>query len=186
MPEVLVVCTANICRSPMAAALLRSWVDHHAPHVADELRITSAGVHARDGHAATPHMVAIADRWGLDLDGHRSRHLDVDRAVGADLVITMEAAHRDAVARLASGLGSRTFTLRELAELTEQVDPDDHHDLDGWVRSLHAARPRVWVEITDVEDPYGGPAAGYEPTAAELTELVERIAPALTAVVTTR
>lgn len=186
MPEVLVVCTANICRSPMAAALLRSWIDHHAPHVADDLRITSAGVHARDGHPATAHMVAIADRWDLDLDAHRSRRLDADRASRAGLVITMEAAHRDAVARLTPGLAGRTFTLRELAELTDHVDPDEHASLDDWVRGLHAARPRVWVEVTDVEDPYGGPAAGYEPTAAELTELVERVAPALTTVVTTR
>ena len=72
MDEVLVVCTANICRSPMAEALLRAWLSHHAPTVAADVAVASAGVRARPGDPAAPHMMAIADRWGLDLHGHRS------------------------------------------------------------------------------------------------------------------
>ena len=184
MDEVLVVCTANICRSPMAEALLRTWLAHHAPDVADSVRVSSAGVRARDGDPAAPHMVAIADRWGLDLHDHRSRPATVDLATGATLVVTMEAAHRDAVARLATGLAARTFTLPELAELAAHAptpDPDDGSGLTGLAQRLHRARPRVWVDAPDVDDPYGGAASGYELTAGELVALTERVGPALAA-----
>lgn len=190
MPEVLVVCTANICRSPMAAALLRAYVDAHAPDHAEALTVTSAGLHAREGHAATDHMRAIADQWGLDLDAHRSRRLTAQLATAATLVVTMERAHRDDVARLAPGLAQRTFTLPELGALVDHVPaPDgdvDGHGLDHLARALHHARARVWTDTDDVEDPFGGPVAGYHATATELVDHVERVGPAIVAHLTGR
>lgn len=183
MPEVLVVCTANICRSPLAAVLLDSYLRTHLPPGVS-VAVTSAGVRAREGHAATDHMVTIAQDWGLDLHAHQSRAVTAERAAAADLVITMERAHRDAIARLAPGLAERTFTLPELAALAEQVAPDSAQvpaGLPALVRRLHGARARVWAADGDVADPIGGPRAGYDATASELLAYVERIGPVLTA-----
>lgn len=185
MAEIVVVCTANICRSPMAEVLLRTWVERHAPRVAGTLTISSAGVRARDGHGAAPHMIEIGDRWGVDLHEHRSRRVDPDLLGGADLVLTMEEDHRDAIARMVPDAAVRTFTLVEAVELAEHVrreggsDPAGGGDLAALARRLHGARPRAWVGSPDVDDPYGRSAQDYEVTARELADLVERIAPLL-------
>ena len=181
MDEILVVCTANICRSPMAEALLRSWIDHHAPTVADRVRISSAGVRARPDDEAAPHMARIATRWGMDLGPHRSRPAAPEVVDQATLVLTMELAHRDVIAQRVRGAASSTFTLPELAELLDHVDPAAiaGAGIAGLAEAAHRTRPRVAVARHDVEDPYGGPADEYETTASELVELVERVGPAI-------
>ena len=108
--DVLILCTANQCRSPMAEVLLR----RHLELAGVEATVSSAGLY--DGGApATDHGVAtMADR-GLDLSGHRSRQVDEDMVRQADLVIAMTRMHvREAAVLLPDAL-RKTFTLKELA-----------------------------------------------------------------------
>lgn len=179
--RILVVCTANICRSPMAERLLAEYLARRVPDA--RAVISSAGTHARPGDPAASGMQRIAEGWGLDLDYHRSRRVDQELAASQDLVITMEDAHRTVVSRLAPGLGSRTFIITELAALMDATGPPVAGTLPQRVAAWHAARARTALDVTDVGDPYGGPTQGYETTAWQLAGLVELIGPHLAAAV---
>lgn len=178
-PSILVVCTANICRSPMLEALLQAYLDRNADNAGTV--VSSAGVRARPGNAAASGMRRVATDWHLDLDGHRSRRVDRDIAGGTSLVLTMEQAHSDAVAQLAPGLGSRTFLVTELDQIigAQAVDPGTAAGLPGLVSAWHAARARLSLDAVDVEDPIGGDADDYQRCAWQLARLTERLGPQL-------
>ncbi|WP_267899811.1 arsenate reductase/protein-tyrosine-phosphatase family protein [Amnibacterium setariae] len=111
------VCTANICRSPLAAMHLQETLTSGPLEGA---AIASAGVRGLTGAP----MCDVA-RGGLDdashADAHRARELDGALIVAADLVITMEREQRGAVARLAPGQQGKVFTIREAAAMVEAV-----------------------------------------------------------------
>jgi len=64
---ILVVCTGNICRSPMAQGLLRSELE--ARSIAD-VTVESAGISGWDGAAATPEAVEALGELGIDIATH--------------------------------------------------------------------------------------------------------------------
>lgn len=82
----LVVCHANICRSPMAEAVLR----RELPNVA----VSSAGVEALVGYAADAHAVEAAAARDLDIASHRARALDPRICAEAELILVMEDRQR--------------------------------------------------------------------------------------------
>ena len=86
------VCVGNICRSPMAEALLR-----HELRGQDGFTVESAGLGALVGHPASAHSVALMDELGLDISAHRARQIHPEMVSAADLVLVMEAGHRRAI-----------------------------------------------------------------------------------------
>ncbi|RME50242.1 MAG: low molecular weight phosphotyrosine protein phosphatase [Caldilineae bacterium] len=95
MPNVLVVCTANQCRSPVAEALLRRYLGEIAPD--KEWQVASAGTWARAGVPADATMTTVAAEWDLDLSGHRSQPVSAALLEWADLVLTMETGQQEAL-----------------------------------------------------------------------------------------
>lgn len=87
--RVLVVCTGNTCRSPMAEALLARLLEEAG--VAAEVR--SAGTGALVGAPANPNAAAVAADAGLDLSGHVARQLDEAALRWADTVLCMQPSH---------------------------------------------------------------------------------------------
>ena len=90
--RILVVCVGNICRSPMAEALLRRELRGQ-----DGFTVESAGLGALVGHEASEHSVALMEELGLDISGHRARQIHPDMVAESDLVLVMEAGHRRAI-----------------------------------------------------------------------------------------
>jgi protein-tyrosine-phosphatase len=95
--HVLFVCTGNICRSPMAAAIARDLL---AAAGSSDVEVSSAGTQALAGNGATGLAIAIAEEHGLDLLGHRARQLTPELVAGADLVVGMTREHTEAAGRL--------------------------------------------------------------------------------------
>jgi protein-tyrosine phosphatase len=87
---ILVTCVGNICRSPMAEAVLRDRLTRRGLTV----EVGSAGIGALVGRPADPIAVALMKERGLDLSGHRARQITHDLAAAHELILVMEAAHQ--------------------------------------------------------------------------------------------
>ncbi len=87
--HILVVCVGNICRSPMAEALLRD-----ALRGQEEITVESAGLGALVGHPADKHAVDLMSEQGIDITAHRARQLHPDMVAKADLILVMETGHK--------------------------------------------------------------------------------------------
>jgi protein-tyrosine phosphatase len=181
--RIVVVCHANIARSPFAAATLDAASRQIVPDAAEQLSVSSAGTHARDGLAAAEGSQQLARGRGLDLSAHHSRPLTRGLVATADLVLTMTERQRTHALRLAPTASTRVFTLPEFARLCGHVDVgasdaplrDRVRDV---VAGAAAARPYSVRPPgpEDVEDPYGGPLSGYHRMAATLDMLVDTAA----------
>lgn len=108
--RILIVCTANIRRSPMAEYLLRM-----ALHQGGRIEVTSAGTRGFDNAPMDPPAAAQLRRLGGDPIGFRSRPLTDQLCEQADLILTAMRAHRSAVLERVPRALRRTFTLLEFA-----------------------------------------------------------------------
>lgn len=85
--SVCVVCTGNICRSPMGEALLRE----RAPQ--GVTRVFSAGISALVDYPAEPEAVALLAEHGIDLSAHRAQQVTEETVGAADLLLAMDDSH---------------------------------------------------------------------------------------------
>ena len=90
--RILVVCTGNICRSPVGEALLK----RHLPHK----QIASAGLGALVGQGVEPTARQLAEADGLDVSGHQARQLTVEMLQQHELILVMSEGQRLAVGEL--------------------------------------------------------------------------------------
>jgi protein-tyrosine phosphatase len=188
--SILVVCTGNVCRSPIAEAMLRSALrdrlDERAPTVA------SAGTAGWVGSPAEAGSITAAAELGFDLSAHRGRRLREHDLAEATLVIAMSGEHRDHVWELHPRASSRTFTLKELVRLLEAepaVGEDtgrDRFDPERALRDVVALadeRRRAGAHRDradeDIVDPLGMPIMTFRAVATELEEWCARLVDAL-------
>jgi protein-tyrosine phosphatase len=168
--RIVIVCTANICRSPMAEAMVRHALRAATPDAAHVI-VDSAGVYGHEGSPIAPGSAAALEALGIEHGGHRGRLLTPAIVGGADLVLTMEEGHRNAILSGTPEARAKTFALREYARLVGGGVSPTGTDI---VRRAHAltedaGRRRTelpWARVDDVPDPYGGPAEGYHACAA--------------------
>ena len=113
MSSVLLVCTGNICRSPLAEALLLRELKTRG---IENVKAVSAGTGAWDGAPASEGAYLVGLEHGLDLSGHRARLLTRDMVQQAELILTMARHHRARVHEL--GGEGRTHVLGEYAGRT--------------------------------------------------------------------
>jgi len=119
--SILVVCTGNICRSPLAEGFLRQLLESR--FAGDGPVVSSAGTAGWDGSPAHPETVQAARQRDIDLSVHVARRLLRPQLEVADLVLGMAGEHRSASARLSPRTAGRTFTLKELVRLLEELPP---------------------------------------------------------------
>jgi protein-tyrosine phosphatase len=130
------VCTGNICRSPMAAMILRGMAAESA--LSERLVVTSAGTGPwHEGEPMDPRAAGALGALGYADLGHIARQVRARELGGYDLLVALDRRHLQ--------------TLRSLAS----------HDLDGHLALLRSYDPRSGGDL-DVPDPYYGDAAEFE------------------------
>jgi len=92
MNSIMTVCVGNICRSPVAEALLKNRLPGR--------KVWSAGLHAVIGYGVEPSAREIAERHGLDVSAHRAQQVAAWMLSHADLVLVMEAKHQQELQKL--------------------------------------------------------------------------------------
>lgn len=178
MESILVVCTGNICRSPVGAAALRAVLPE------SQYAVSSAGTHAAiDRPAAREADVFLQRELGVTLD-HAGRQLSKEQAETSDLIITMTAEHRAWVARAAPRVVQRSFTLLELEGIVSLLPSDARYaSLGDFAKSASRLRARAKPrgDSLDIPDPYGGPSEGYEESFTTVLASVRLVAAAVSA-----
>jgi protein-tyrosine phosphatase len=175
-PNVLVLCSANQCRSPMAGALL----DRRLGALRIPVVVRSAGL-LQVGAPPSPGAISALIPYGLDISGHRSHRVTVADLTWADLVLGMAREHVRHAVVTAPDTWPRAFTLKELVRRGEEIGPAKPVEpLADWLDRVHEGRQRAALlgdsPVDDVTDPMGGPPRAYADTAALLDELTGRLA----------
>ena len=108
--KILLVCTGNTCRSPMAEAIMRHMLEERG---VAEIDVGSAGTGALEGAPASEGAYLVGLEHGRDLSAHRARRLGPSLIAEADLILTMSPQHRDRV--IDEGGMGKVFLLGEYA-----------------------------------------------------------------------
>ncbi|WP_433374249.1 hypothetical protein [Streptosporangium sp. CA-115845] len=161
--RILIVCTANIVRSPMAEAIARAMLRFSSCPIL----VSSAGTHARAGHPMAPYALDTLRNLGLDGSEHLSRPLDSALVGDADLILTMETGQRGTAVTMDPTAIHRTFTLREFAHLSAGRKIRHRSDTVGRAHAVVQAVARRRGApgrhpSVEIADPYGGPPREYE------------------------
>ena len=143
---ITVVCTGNVCRSPMAERLLQHALKGQ-PEPLDSYKVLSAGVSAFPGDPASRNAIQAMRKVSLDLGDHRSRPLTSQLLDISDLILTMTSSHLDIIRMQNPDLQVPAFRFRE------------------WISG----------GSKEVPDPFGGPLDLYLETRDNLAEAIPSI-----------
>lgn len=141
--RILIVCVGNICRSPMAEALLRERLRGRG------VAVESAGLAALVGKAVDPEAAAVLATRGLAADSHVARRITPELIAGADLVLAMDPRQLSAIRAIAPQARGKTFLLGRWIDDADVPDPYGkprdafeqafaliERAVDGWVARL--------------------------------------------------
>lgn len=150
MFKILLVCTGNTCRSPMAAALLANIVTQAG--LTDQITVESAGIAAWQ-QPASAHARTVMRQAGLSVDEHCSRQLTPVRLGDVDLVLTMTKSHKQVVVNLAPEMAEKMYTLGEFAGEDGDVgDPFGGSEADyrRCAEQIHRLLTLSWEKIVSM------------------------------------
>ena len=145
--HILVVCTGNICRSPMAEGLLKHALTGQ-PEPLKSLRVVSAGVAARTGEAISENSVTALKKGGIDISGMHSQALTQKLLDDALVVFGMTESHRAIIQFKSMPVPKHLYLFREFLPAPAEKE---------------------------IGDPYGGPLKVYEACRDEMVEAIPGI-----------
>lgn len=120
MPSILFVCTANVCRSPMAMAIFRKLVQAEG----EDWQVASAGTWAIDGMSVTPKARLVLENQGIDISDHRSQQINRNLIDSFDLILTMERSQKEALIAEFPHKANRIYLLSEvIGQVYDVKDP---------------------------------------------------------------
>ena len=185
---VLLVSTANICRSALAERLGRMYLLERLEDSCSAIRLISAGTRAVTGSGMHPDTELVLAGFGARPESFRARQLHERDAAAADLVLTMTRRHRQLVLEVVPRALARTFTLREAADVLRGMTTDaavEGNDFPARAKALVLemavvrGRRESWRD-DDIRDPIGQPLDVHQEVgdavAEALLPVLERLA----------
>ena len=122
MPSILFVCSANLYRSPLAAAFLRKNLEN-IPGGQDYI-IDSAGTWAKTGAPILSTIIEEARRFSLNVGNHTSKQVTSEILAAHDLVLVMETGHKEALIVEFPQYEHKIFVLSEIVDGIPYSIPD--------------------------------------------------------------
>ncbi|MBO2535506.1 MULTISPECIES: low molecular weight protein arginine phosphatase [Rummeliibacillus] len=132
------ICTGNTCRSPMAAAILKS---RNLP----KTEVKSAGIYAMAGSPMSPNAKNVLEEQHIDYE-HISQPVSLEDLRWAHLILTMTTGHKESLLQLFPQVADKTFTLKEYA-----IESSDLDVLDPFGRDISAYR-QTFQELSILMD----------------------------------
>jgi len=165
---ILFVCVGNVCRSPLAAALVAASL----AEAGVEMPLLSAGTSAAVGQPVSDATTAIARQFGIATIDHQARQLDAEAARRADLVLTVSRQTRSDVVRMYPPAVQYSFTIRQFQRIMSASREPFAAIAGSSARTLLALRSFANTgrgstspperDADDLPDPYGRPRAVHE------------------------
>ena len=143
MAIILFVCTANIARSPMAAALFNKKMSGMG--LSDQCLAQPAGTWGQDGLPAAAEGIHVMQERGIDIGAHRSRIVTREIIDSAEIILTMERGHKEALTIEFSHKQEQIYLLTEIIGA-------------GY----------------DILDPFGRTLQDFKETSVELETIIEK------------
>ena len=172
---ILTICTANICRSPMAQILLQAHLD------SDRFEIASAGVRGWDDQPMDASAASEVRRMGHVSKTFRSRAVTAQMVDSADLILTATTSQRSEILSLNPRALHRSFTLLEFAALTATIEATDTADLIAQAARRRSQGPKD----ADIADPFRRGPEAHRLAARQISAAVMDISDRLNGLVVT-
>ena len=152
--SILLVCTANQCRSPIAEVLFKELLKSQG-QTASKWRVESAGVYAAQNSPASPYTREIVAELGLDLSEHQSQVITKELVKSFQLVLTMEKWQRQLILQLCPDISNSVLMLSQVVGIEKDIiDPfgmsnNNYREIlkeiqnyfeQGWKNILHLAK----------------------------------------------
>ena len=142
MKKIMFVCTGNTCRSPMAEILARNEIMKASLNI----EVASRGISVYFSSGASEYARKAMKEYGLNLDTHQSKQIELKDIKDVDLILTMTNHHKQYLHMNFPEFKDKIFTLKEFVE-----------------------------ESGDVSDPFGGQLEEYRSCAENLHNLIQKL-----------
>ena len=154
MKNILLVCTGNTCRSPMAETMLDSAVDE-SDILDGIIKTDSAGTFAFEDGEPAQYAKMVMKEMGLSIDRHKAKQIDQDLVDWADLILAMDSYGLEQMQVMFPEAEDKLTLFKSFAKTSKiAVDEEDRDS---------------------IEDPYGEDLETYRECAEEIKRYVDKM-----------
>jgi len=111
--SILIVCTGNMCRSPMAEGILQHKIKRECPSdLAEKIYVSSCGIYAFEGNKPSEKSVQVCSQYGVDISTVRSKPINRVLTEQADIIFALSIDHLNFIFENYPSVRSKTFLLK--------------------------------------------------------------------------
>lgn len=112
--NIMFICTGNTCRSAMAEALMKFYMENNEK-LKNKIKVYSCGIFAEDGDMAMYNAIEAMREYGIDLKKHRATNIRNANIEKMDLILCAKKSHKHTVGQLYPSLKEKIYTIKEYA-----------------------------------------------------------------------